>query len=100
MTDLTAVDTKALEAELTRRREEEKRILREKRDLEIKRCEENISALLALVPEHNRTSCSDERPINSNRARCTRCALLEAKGGWDENLHLSIVVAYGDRYGV
>jgi len=41
--------------------------------------EENFALILALVPEHGRTSCSDGNPIN--HGRCTRCSLLEIQAG-------------------
>lgn len=41
--------------------------------------------LVELEPEHGRTSCSDDRPVNwyttpgrGGWPRCTRCALLKA----------------------
>ena len=43
---------------------------------------DNIDTLLLVVPEHERTSCSDEDP--SNEGRCTRCNLLYIKENrWD-----------------
>ena len=43
----------------------------------------NVDVLLALVPKHECTSCSDDESRNyytdHGRARCTRCALLNAK---------------------
>lgn len=41
--------------------------------------EENFALILALVPEHGRTSCSDAYP--SNHDRCTRCNLLTIQAG-------------------
>lgn len=32
-----------------------------------------------LVPEHSRTSCSDDNLSNSHDARCARCTLLKAQ---------------------
>lgn len=40
----------------------------------------NIDLLLHFIPHHERTSCSDEDPGNSGRARCSRCVLLALKG--------------------
>jgi len=44
-----------------------------------------IRSLLAAKPEHERTSCSDDRPVNwyttpgrGGYPRCNRCALLKA----------------------
>lgn len=37
---------------------------------------EALPVLLALVPEHDRSSCSEERPNNAHR-HCTRCRLLD-----------------------
>lgn len=42
------------------------------------RVRENASALLKVVVKHDRTSCSDENPINATRAGCTRCCLIQA----------------------
>ena len=39
----------------------------------------HIDALLSLVPDHNRRSCSDALPSNADSARCTRCVLLYTK---------------------
>ncbi len=80
-TDLSKVAQDDLLAELKRRetaREEAERKAKEKRDASVVA---NIDALLALVPEHGRTSCSDEKPVNESR--CNRCTLLSIKSfGW------------------
>ncbi len=39
---------------------------------------ENIDALIALKPEHGRTSCDDVN-LNNQHGRCDRCALLAIK---------------------
>lgn len=38
----------------------------------------NVEALLAMVPEHSRGTCSDHDPYNSRRG-CVRCALIELR---------------------
>lgn len=47
--------------------------------------EEQIETLLRYVPEHSRTTCSDEKPSNGyttggrgGAPRCQRCALVTA----------------------
>lgn len=63
--------------------------------------QDQIEYLLSLVPEHQRTSCSDESPTNgyttSGRGgapRCTRCALLKAQKSEDfaSNLTSKVIV--------
>lgn len=39
----------------------------------------NLDLLLKFIPNHERTSCSDEQPRNAGRARCSRCVLLALK---------------------
>ena len=50
----------------------------------------HIDALLDLIPDHERTSCSDENP--KNYGRCARCTLLSFKesGHWDEDYDLRL----------
>jgi hypothetical protein len=36
---------------------------------------EHIDALMAMIPDHSRTSCSDVNPCNADR-HCYRCNLL------------------------
>lgn len=52
----------------------------------------NIDAYLEIVPEHTRTTCSDEHPVNEYR--CDRCALLDVKKSqyWPEDLDVEIIV--------
>lgn len=78
MTDPTAqlhtVSTEALEREIARRKEEE----RKKRELQMATWQafvsNNIGHFLALVNEHSRTSCSDTNVAKDND--CPRCKLL------------------------
>ena len=53
----------------------------------------------ALCPDHGRTSCTDERPVNGwgsngegHEPRCTRCALLETlhTGSIDEGFIFAV----------
>lgn len=57
---------------------------------------QNIDALLLLVPKHSRTSCSDEKLINTYQGDCTRCVLLqaEADGFWRNDLNMEISLTY------
>lgn len=74
---LSDYSDKDLLAEVERRKAaalEAERVAREKRNATIVA---NIEALLTLVPEHGRISCSDTNP--QNPTRCNRCTLLEIK---------------------
>ena len=59
---------------------------------------ENIDALLALVPYHGRTSCSDTNIANSDRARCGRCVLLNIRAEQyvPENVSVEVCAFYRD----
>jgi hypothetical protein len=93
MPNLKDISDADLRAELSRREAERKAIeeaeARERlqREDDAKQAlfdliRENRDVFLNLVPEHSRTSCSDERPQNPDR-NCTRCALLVLlKEGW------------------
>ena len=76
---------KAVEAEKAKLAplEEEARKLRSA--IERQRAEvvaDHVDALLAIVPEHDFTSCSDQETLNEGR--CTRCSLLYIKHNrWD-----------------
>jgi hypothetical protein len=88
--DLSKVTEEDLLDELKRRkvaREEAARAAKEKRDAAVVA---NIDALLALVPEHGRTSCSDQNVTNERR--CNRCTLLYIKSsGWvDSDLDVEV----------
>ena len=59
--------------------------------------ESRIKRLLRYVPEHSRTSCSDDSPSNSyttygrgGAPRCVRCALLAALGDPKYRAELSV----------
>lgn len=53
-----------------------------------------------LLPAHERTSCSDEDPNNHYRARCARCALLEAQqsGFWDLDIDMTLNLKYKAKF--
>lgn len=62
------------------RREEERKAARERKEADLRNALlRNIEGILELVPEHQRTSCSDTRIVNMFRARCARCVLLSIK---------------------
>jgi hypothetical protein len=54
----------------------------------------NIGALLSVVKNHSRSSCSDTNACNgdSDDIRCVRCFLLNAhfQDYWDDLIHLNI----------
>lgn len=81
-----------LRAEL-RRREDEERLRREIGE-RLRRAGwlSNIDAAIALVPEHDRTTCDDGNL--SNTRRCRRCALLDAKlcDWWPEDMTMELVM--------
>jgi hypothetical protein len=70
-----------LKAELDRRAEEHRQMVlamkRERNNFIL----ENIDAILQLVPEHGRTSCSDDAINNGvwGGYRCKRCILLDIR---------------------
>ena len=96
--DLTKLSKEQLLAELERRKNEEINQERIRRTNDAVLSLKNIDALLMLVPEHCRTSCSDADPCNGGggvgRVRCTRCFLLHAKKDeyWNEQARLTIYV--------
>lgn len=53
---------------------------------------EVIKVLKIIVPNHDRTSCSDSKPDNYNT--CTRCTILTmaSYGMWDDNYVLNISI--------
>lgn len=73
--ELETFSDSELQAELERRRQ----VLREEAQREQRAHERMlvtyIDALLGLVPDHSRTSCSDE-DANNYHGRCTRCTLM------------------------
>jgi len=90
MDDLKNISKKALLAELHRREELENKV-EEERVARQRECWLNaVGTLLQLVPEHGRTSCSDDEPHNTGR--CTRCDLLQVKRDqyWPEDLVLDL----------
>lgn len=90
---LKEISTTDLQREV-REREELQRLLEERKEAQHRRNIVNfLDALLVLVPEHSRTSCSDESSNgNQYRARCTRCVILHAKadGLWPSDIKLNI----------
>jgi len=54
----------------------------------------HIDSLLALTPNHDRTSCSDDNLMNTDRG-CARCVLLEAKqmGYLDHEIEVTVEVS-------
>jgi hypothetical protein len=55
------------------------------------RCQDNIDFLLLLVPDHDRTSCSDASACNVGD--CRRCSLLDCRdsGHWTDDMEISHV---------
>jgi hypothetical protein len=81
------------------------RLRREKQEQEWYAHATRMNALLTresvdvFVPEHDRTSCSDERPVNCGHGvgehapRCTRCELLRAlRDGWCGRYRLRVSI--------
>ena len=78
-----------LKAELKRREDEKKRQILDQREKNAEFWHSKINHILELVPEHSRTTCSDNDP--ANEYRCNRCYLLYAqKYDWDRNRELVI----------
>lgn len=69
-----------------------------KRDVQMKLAIQHIDTLLDMTPDHDRTSCSDEKPDNYGSARCNRCVLLFAKknGYFQEDVQISISITKPD----
>lgn len=92
--DLKEIPDKDLKDELKRR--EEKKKQRERDRLKIHRAlvDQYAETLLLFVPEHDRTSCSDEDPKNcsyhTGRIRCKRCELLYMLKKGHDNLNVSV----------
>lgn len=57
-----------------------------------------IELMNVMVPEHDRTQCSDDNPINAYANdkgvhRCTRCILIQSIiGGFPKSLKFDVVV--------
>jgi hypothetical protein len=84
--------TAELEAEIKERREFEARAREKARRERAEILLTKVDALLEIVPEHSRTSCSDEQYHNMDR--CTRCFLLDVKvcGFWDSSSDLILYI--------
>jgi hypothetical protein len=85
---------KALQAELEALKSEEKKEEDERREKHAAFCLENIDSLLAIVPQHSRTSCNDQNCCNHDRCRCSRCFLLDAKecNYWDQDYEIELTI--------
>jgi hypothetical protein len=86
MTELKDLSTQELREELRRREAVAKLQRNEKRSAGHLFVVENIDLLLTLAPEHSRSSCSDDNPLNHDGGggdgrmyRCERCQLLRIK---------------------
>lgn len=82
--DITKATKSELLAEIKKREETEKQKLENQRRERDKFIYANIDAFLTLMPEHDRTSCSDKQPCNyglnsHGYPSCIRCFLLECK---------------------
>ena len=80
-----------LEEELARRSEVARLAKEAERAERAKFLDSQIDSIIALIPEHSRTSCSDE-DVN-NVGRCNRCTALWAKlCGWDPSYDIRITI--------
>lgn len=79
--------------ELQEIEEEEKKLENERRQQLGDFYLSNIDALLALVPEHNKTSCRSNFN-NADNCRCKRCFLEQAKNywSWDSDYEVEIEI--------
>lgn len=96
LTDFTDAE---LRMEVQRRAAVQNGKINEHRERQRGLTEKFIDTLLLLVPEHDRTSCSDENPCNpgggGHPARCIRCALLRVKReGYSDLFVSSVSVEY------
>jgi hypothetical protein len=90
--DLKEIPTADLAAEVARR-QAEALAAAEKKDAEERDFWlANIDFILKLMPDHSRTSCSDDNV--ANQYRCPRCALLKAKdyGHWEKGMTLTVTL--------
>lgn len=89
-----------LRRELSRREEERAAALEVAKDEYASRMINLTKEMVdIIVPEHTRTSCSDTHVDNGwycsggTIPRCTRCALLDAVGGyWDRDFVLEVFI--------
>lgn len=91
-TEFTDYSDQELKAELKRREEERKQQRWSKQQEEADFWLTHVDSLLALIPEHCRTSCGDTHITNEHR--CKRCFLLYAQmtGNWDHERELTISI--------
>ena len=100
MTEPTRLTKAELVAELARLEAEEAEEAATARRLRWANLLANKAALLAVFPEHDRTSCSDDNVANGfysrsdNGPRCTRCALLEAEEWNGEDFEFSLELSF------
>ena len=93
MSEIQQVSTGDLKAELLRRTKELQDAERSARlSFDALVCE-HIDTLLLFVPQHSKTTCSDDH-LQSDTSRCKRCLLLSIKNyGWvDGDYTISIDV--------
>lgn len=78
--DISSIPDEQLLAEMNRRDAERKAALMKKKQEYAALTLLHVNTLLLLVPEHDRTSCSDadvcNDHVNGESPRCVRCALL------------------------
>jgi hypothetical protein len=91
--DIKEISTKDLQAELQRREHEAALEAQRKREAKEQFWIEHLELILQLIPEHSRTSCSDENP--NNYGRCDRCTLLEMRGStyWNSSYELTLYLS-------
>ena len=85
---------KELEDVLRQRVKEHQKILDNEQFQRNEYVVKNIDAFLLVVPEHNRTVCSDENAINGSSRRCLRCILLQAKQENWLSIDVNVRLAY------
>ena len=100
MSNLSKFSKEELAAEMARRNVEEKEAEAIIRRAGFQILVDNKDALLALFPEHNRTTCSDVQRHNGfytrsdNGPRCTRCALLDLSMHFADNFDFDLVLTF------
>lgn len=88
--DISHISDKELNEELARRKKEAAiaEAARSKAAAELLHA--HVDALLAVVPKHSRTSCSDENPSNTDRD-CVRCQLLDIQSSGCSDYEISLL---------
>jgi hypothetical protein len=88
--NLSGYSDKDLRDELEKRRKKREDEHRRQQDMRASDNFARIDHFLAIVTEHNKTSCSDKNPDNpflhNGAVECARCFLLRSKdlGQWDD----------------